>query len=161
MKQLRILKTLINAHPKYIDIELNSDPKLLNQVVRYAINSNVKVILSYHDFQKTPNYDEALELIKEFEDKLISINLDTITEFVFKFVFTAHKFHDNLIPLKICRNFKKKNRKIISFCMGEEGIFSRIICLYTGSFLTYSFISQKIVSGQINIKLLREFYQII
>jgi 3-dehydroquinate dehydratase len=45
--------------------------------------------------------------------------------------------------------------------MGELGIFSRITCLLAGSFLTYSFIDQRVVSGQIDIKLLREIYQII
>ena len=85
-ERLKLLKTLINAHPDYIDIELNTEATLLNEAIKDALKNNVKIIFSYHDLLKTPNYDDAIELIKMLEDKLIKktvINLDSLVGYIF------------------------------------------------------------------------------
>jgi len=44
--------------------------------------------------------------------------------------------------------------------MGELGIFSRIACVLTGSFLTYASLEEKTAPGQINIDEMREIYHL-
>ena len=45
--------------------------------------------------------------------------------------------------------------------MGELGIFSRIVCPLAGSFLTYASFEEKTAPGQLNIKKMREIYNLI
>jgi 3-dehydroquinate dehydratase type I len=65
--------------------------------------------------------------------------------------------------MKICRDLLEKNKykNVISFCMGELGIFSRIMCVIAGSFLTYASLEERTAPGQINIKNMRDFLQIL
>ncbi|MFX1260038.1 MAG: type I 3-dehydroquinate dehydratase [Promethearchaeota archaeon] len=159
-----LMKSLIEARPDYIDIELRSNITLLNQVIDDAIANRVKIIFSYHDFETTPSYQEALSLINLLKNKLIdecSPNLNDLQDIIYKFIFTAQIFEDNLVALKLCKDFREKNQKIISFCMGEMGIFSRIVCTLTGSFLTYASFEKTTALGQLNIKKMKEFYRLI
>ena len=163
-KHLSIIKSLIDAQPDYIDIELRSNIKLLNQVINDAINNTVKIIFSYHDFEKTHPYQGALNLIESLQNKLnnyISSNISNLETLIYKFIFSAQIFEDNLVPLKICRYLVEKNQNIISFCMGELGIFSRIMCPIAGSFLTYASFEEKTAPGQINITKMKEIYNLI
>ncbi|MFX0042187.1 MAG: type I 3-dehydroquinate dehydratase [Candidatus Hodarchaeota archaeon] len=163
-ERLKIIENLLEAQPGFIDIEMNSDKEVLNHVINLAIKNKVNLIFSYHDFEKTSSYKEALELILRFEDKLINrliINANIVEKSIYKVIFTAQRFEDNLIPINICQYFSKNNKKIISFCMGEIGIFSRIICVKHGSFMTYCSLYEKTAPGQIAIEKLREFYDLL
>ena len=44
--------------------------------------------------------------------------------------------------------------------MGATGIFSRIMCVTVGSFLTYASIEEKTAPGQLPIDELREIYKL-
>ncbi|MFX1452232.1 MAG: type I 3-dehydroquinate dehydratase, partial [Promethearchaeota archaeon] len=118
---------------------------------------------SYHNFENTLTFEESIKLIKDFNQKLtqdLSLDSTSLEEIVYKIIFTAQSFEDNLIPLKVCKEFLNSKQKVTSFCMGELGIFSRIMCVLTGSFLTYASLEEKTASGQINIKKMREIYDL-
>ncbi|TFF98757.1 MAG: type I 3-dehydroquinate dehydratase [Promethearchaeota archaeon] len=162
--RLSTLTKLINANPDYIDIEINSPIELLREVIHLGLNKNIKFILSYHNFQTTESLKEAQQIIDTCKSKLSSIiELSNIAQnsIIFKLIFTANKFEDNLIPLKLCRNNNKQGNKIISFCMGEKGIFSRIMCVRAGSIFTYAAFHEQTAPGQINIKKMKLIYSLI
>jgi len=163
-ERLRILENLLEAQPGFIDIEMNSEKEILNYIINLATNKKITLIFSYHDYEKTYSYKEALELILRFEDKLIKkflINANIVEKSIYKVIFTAQNFEDNLIPINLCKYFFRNNKKIISFCMGELGIFSRIICVKHGSFMTYCSLDEKTAPGQIQIEKLREYYNLL
>lgn len=165
-ERLKIIKLLIEAHPQYYDIEMNNDRETLQSVINMARENNVKLIYSFHDFVKTPTYDEGVNLIEKFKDDLINnymVDFLSIKETIFKIIFTAQKFEDNLIPMKICRDLLERNKykSVISFCMGELGIFSRVLSVNVGSFLTYASLEEKTAPGQINIKKIREIHELL
>ncbi|MFW9874605.1 MAG: type I 3-dehydroquinate dehydratase [Candidatus Thorarchaeota archaeon] len=157
--RFKILKILILSQPDYLDIEMNIDNRVLNDIIYLANQNKVNLIFSYHDFDKTPSYDMVSERIQNFSDRLreeCGLDSKKIKKVILKTIFTAQKFEDNLIPLRLCKELTKKNMKIISFCMGNLGIFSRILCVLNGSFLTYGSIDQKTAPGQVNITKIRE-----
>ncbi|MFX1411204.1 MAG: type I 3-dehydroquinate dehydratase [Promethearchaeota archaeon] len=163
-ERLKILEKLVEAQPDFIDIEMNSVEEILNNIINLASNKKVNIIFSFHDFEKTPSYKETLEFTLKFENKLINkmiINSNIVEKSVYKVVFTAQNFEDNLTPINLCKYFSNNNRKVISFCMGEIGIFSRIICTKFGSFMTYAFLEEKTAPGQIKIEKLRDFYNLL
>jgi len=162
-ERFKILKMFIEAKPDYLDIEMNTDTNMLEEIVNLALQNEVKLIFSYHNFENTMTFDESIQLVQNFNKKLtqeLSLNLKKLEDNVYKIIFTAQNFEDNLIPLKLCKELSNSNQKIISFCMGSLGQFSRIMCVLTGSFLTYTFLEENTAPGQINIKKMREIYDL-
>ena len=165
-EQINVVNLLIEAKPEYLDIEMKSDMDTLREIIKVASDNDVRLIFSYHDFEKTPSYDETLGILERFKDKLLDNHLIDFVSFkqvIFKLIFTAQNFEDNLVPLKLCENFTKreKDQGIISFCMGEKGIFSRVSCVKIGSFLTFASFEDATAPGQIKVELLRELQKLL
>ena len=148
----------------YVDIEMDTDVKILDEIIKSTSQNEINLIFSYHNFERTLTFDEAINLIRSFNEKLknnLSFDLEILEGSIYKVIFSAQTFEDNLIPLKLCKEFANSNQKIISFCMGPLGMFSRITCVIAGSFLTYAYLEEKTALGQINIEKMREFYDLI
>ena len=165
-EQTRVINLLIEAQPEYVDIEMKSDMDSLREIIKMASDNEVKLIFSYHDFEKTPSYDLTSGILERFKDKLLDNHLIDFISFkqvIFKLIFTAQKFEDNLVPMKLCEDFTKreKDQGIISFCMGEQGIFSRVSSVKVGSFLTFASFEDATAPGQIKIELMRELHKLL
>jgi len=163
-KRLSILRKLIKAKPKYLDIEINNLTETLHKVFNLCTEKNVKPILSYHNFEATETLQNAHQIIESCLRRikpLIKSNSNIHDSLIFKIIFTAIQFEDNLIPLKLCKRIDKEGYKIISFCMGELGLFSRIMCIKAGSFLTYAALYDKTAPGQISIGTMKEIYSLL
>ncbi|MFX0140344.1 MAG: type I 3-dehydroquinate dehydratase [Candidatus Hodarchaeota archaeon] len=162
--RFKILKMLIESEPDYLDIEMRTNKNILSEIINLTSQKGVKLIYSYHNFEKTLAYEEGIHLIQNFNEKLIqelSLEPKILQDNIYKLIFTAQQFEDNLIPLKLCKEFSNSNQRIISFCMGTLGIFSRITCVFAGSFLTYTSLEEQTAPGQIDIKKMREIYGLI
>ena len=160
--RIEILKLLINSQPEFFDIEINSNDRLLNEIIDLTEENNVDLIFSNHNFQNTPSYGKAYGVVMDFINRLktkLGINKEIIDKSMYKIIFTAQNFEDNLIPLQLCKDLSKFNYKIISFCMAELGIFSRIMCVKSDAFMTYCSIEDTTAPGQINIRTMKEVYQ--
>jgi len=142
-ERLSILKKAIDLGADYVDIEIDSN---YNEIINDKKNS--KIIISYHNFDETP------ENINEIFDKLNSTNADII-----KIVTTANKLADNL---KIIELIKKSEKPIIGLCMGPLGEISRILSTIYGSFLTFASLDKgkESAPGQIPAETLRNIYRI-
>ncbi|MHA1985555.1 MAG: type I 3-dehydroquinate dehydratase [Promethearchaeota archaeon] len=159
IERLQIIKFLIEAKPKYLDIEINTERDILDEIIDLALHKNVSLIYSFHDFDKTPTFNEALNVLENSLKKLkqnAQIDQKIVENGIIKLIFTAQSFEDNLVPLQLCKIKASKKLRLISFCMGDLGLFSRILCNFSNSFLTYSSFSEKTAPGQINITKLRD-----
>ena len=163
-KRYDIINQVINLSPTYVDIEMDNDDEFLQNAIKKASNKNVKIIFSYHNFNKTPDYETVIELLSKFKAKFdkLTVNLEkSPSNYLIKLIFYAKNFEDNIIPLRICKELGTENQKIISFCMGELGILSRIFCLKAGSYLTYGSYKEQTAPGQISITTIREILKYI
>ncbi|MFH0868171.1 MAG: shikimate dehydrogenase [Candidatus Woesearchaeota archaeon] len=142
-ERLAALKQAIDLGADYIDIEIDSD---YNKVIRNKKNS--KIIVSYHNFNETPNN------INDVYNKLKSANADII-----KIAATANKLSDNL---KIIELIKNSEKPIIGLCMGPLGEISRILAPLYGSFLAFASLEKDKESapGQIPAETLKTIYRI-
>jgi 3-dehydroquinate dehydratase/shikimate dehydrogenase len=159
--RLDIQKSLIKSKPDYIDLEMETKEQMLKQLIPLASLENVKLIFSHHDLKSTPLYEDAQNYLNKFIDKLKDIvmqDFDIVDQYVFKMIFTAEKFIDNLVPLNLCNNLHRNNLRIISFCMGTIGTFSRIFCTKFGSFLTYGSLEKETAPGQLKIEKIRKIH---
>jgi len=135
---------------EYVDIELLSPN--LNSVVEEVKLKGKKVIVSYHDFNGTPDFLK----LKKILEKEIEAGAD-----VCKIVTFAKKFEDNITILKFLLQ-ESNTTPMVAFCMGGMGVVSRILSPFFGSKFTYASIDEGLESaaGQVGVENLREFYKI-
>jgi 3-dehydroquinate dehydratase-1 len=163
-ERFKIIKQLVDTKPDYIDIEMNTREDLLNEIIDLAYDNGIKLIFSYHNNEKTLRYDEIINLIHDFQNKIakhLPLKSKIIKNSLYKIVFKALNFENNIIPLRLCEKYSNLNQKIISFCSGIQGIFSRIMCVFSGSFMTYACLEEETAPGQISINKMREIYELI
>jgi len=155
-KRIDLIKMLIECKPQYLDIEVKTEISILSEIFTLAKQHDIKLIFSSHDFKETASFEEG---IKEYEDLVSKKRF--IQEGIYKRIYTAQNFEDNFFALKICKELKKRNQEVLCFCMGEEGIFSRIACVNFGAAFTYASVAKITAPGQIHIKKLREAMKLI
>ena len=165
-RRFDIIKMLIKAKPDYIDIEMNTPPQTMREIINLAVYNKIKIICSYHDFEKTPSLEDGKEIITDFLRRLVTFCTqitDKSGPFIYKTIFKANSFEDNYVPLKMCKFFTKmgEDRNVICFSMGEYGAFSRIMCVKAGSSFTYGSIDQATAPGQMTVKKIREMHQLL
>ncbi len=132
-----------------IDIELGT--KNLKEVMR-LIGERVEYLLSYHDFNSTPPFEDMRGIVQ----RQLEAGAD-----ICKVVTTAHKFEDNLAVLQLITEFR--NTRVVSFAMGSPGFASRILCPLVGGDFTYASIveGKESASGQITVGDLRKLYEMV
>jgi 3-dehydroquinate dehydratase-1 len=133
-----------------IDIELSAKT-ILGKVVSTAHQKKKRVIVSYHDFKKTP----PLSVLNRIVEKGRAAGGDLI-----KIATMVKKRSD----LQLLADFTLTNKKkpIITIGMGPIGALSRIFFPAVGSLLTYAYIDQPTAPGQIHCvelaELIKRFY---
>jgi 3-dehydroquinate dehydratase type I len=146
--RMKILLDAARSGFEYVDIELST-----NDVAKIAKNLQSlgsNVIISHHDFNKTPSNNE----IRKIYEEMLNIDAD-----VCKIVTTANDYNDNLRLLSFLNeNFGKS--KIVCFAMGDFGKISRIFSPIFGGFFTMASLEkgQETGPGQIEIVELEEIY---
>lgn len=135
-ERIGILLGAIEAGATFVDIEIETSKELIDIVVKKAKERNCKVIISMHDFEKTPDFKTLLG----FVIKERSYGADTG-----KVVCTAKTIEDchNLLDLII--EARKLDFPIISFGMGESAKFTRVSSLFYGA--EFTFVSNNIKSA--------------
>jgi len=141
----------VNAGFEYVDLDFETGnlASKLDQLRR----RNAKIILSTHDYSRTPNLRQLRSII----ETLRSNKPD-----VCKVITTARSAADNLIVL----NALEENHDgipLVCFAMGETGVWSRILAPFHGAPFTYASLEKgsETAPGQPTISELREIYSIL
>ena len=147
-KRLDIFREAI-SETDLVDIEINSN-HINSKVIELAKTQNKKVILSYHNFEKTP----ALSYLKNQAEKACDLGCD-----ILKIAVMANNMEDVRRLLNFCSIWKKTRIAVMS--MGYLGAVSRLAGFLFGSCLTYGFMDQPVASGQLSVKDLVKYYHIL
>ncbi|MEJ8736031.1 type I 3-dehydroquinate dehydratase [Erysipelotrichaceae bacterium HCN-30851] len=128
-----------------IDVELFTGETEVNDIVTYAHEHGVKVIMSNHDFDKTPSYDEILTRLKAMQ----SLDADIPKIAVMP---TCKK--DVLILLQATNEMHETyaDRPIITMSMAGTGVISRLCGEVFGSALTFGAAKKASAPGQMNVE---------
>ena len=133
-----ILRLIAEYNPYLLDVEFNTIQKD-KKLATYLKKSKSKLLISWHDFKKTPNESQLrakFNKMKKFSE-------------VVKIVTVAKSVSDASRLLSLYS--VKSKSKTIAFCMGEQGKFSRILCLHLGSPFTYVSLGKAIAPGQFSV----------
>lgn len=146
--QLDILGKASAAGCKLVDVELQTAAKCKPEQLQ-RLRSRAALILSFHDFRATKKLDETLE-------KMLAYPAD-----FYKVVGTATTLSDNVAMIKFLGR-QGDRHSLISMCMGEQGIISRVLGVRAGSVLTFAAATpaEATAPGQVTAHELRNVYRI-
>lgn len=138
--RLAILRQAIIAGVDYIDLE----DDIAAKVPRFG---TTKRIISYHNFRETP------ENLDELHTKLAKLDADVV-----KIATMANKPADAIRMLQLV---EKVSIPTVAFCMGEPGVFSRVLCGRYGSPWTYATFSEErtLAPGQLTFGEMQSLYR--
>lgn len=129
----------LNLNPSYVDIDSELPETIRIESSKWVQDSSSDLIFSYHNFQETPSLKDLNELCRS----LFSQGADVV-----KVACMALAEEDNLIMMDLF----SQQKRIIAFCMGEEGRESRVAALFFGEKITYAAPSEKdvVAPGQLS-----------
>lgn len=123
---------LMTLEPDYVDLEWDAPFTL-----------GGKVIVSYHNFEETPENLEAI--LKKMRSK---------QGVIYKLATYANSSIDSLRMLILVQ----KEKDVAGMCMGEKGAITRILAPIVDSPLTYSHLGKETAPGQVNCLDLQSLY---
>ena len=137
-ERISILKLIAEYNPFLLDVEFNTI-KENKELANYLKSTKTKLLISWHDFKKTPKFSE----LKNIMSKMTKFSHNV------KIVTTAKSVDDSTRTLQLYS--KNGKNKLIAFAMGDNGRISRILCLYLGSPYTYVSLGKPVAPGQLSI----------
>jgi 3-dehydroquinate dehydratase-1 len=137
-ERISILKLIAEYNPFLLDVEFNTMKKE-KSLVKYLKMTKTNLLISGHDFKKTPNFTELKKKLNQMSK--YSSNVKIVT--------TAKTTDDSTRVLQLYN--KKGKINLIAFAMGDSGRISRILSLYLGSPYTYVSLGKAIAPGQFSV----------
>ncbi len=143
-ERIALLKLAIRLQADYVDVEHDSIQHIRRDTVHRV---PTKIIVSYHNFRETPGN------LTDIYKRLSQSGADIV-----KIVTHANSIADNV---RVYQLLQQSQIPMISFCMGELGIISRILYKRFGSYLTFASLQagKESAPGQISIHELLNTYQ--
>ncbi|MFS0749196.1 type I 3-dehydroquinate dehydratase [Oceanobacillus sp. 1P07AA] len=136
-----------------IDVELYRGEKLVKELVSFAHHHNQKVIISNHDFNQTPSYEEIIARLQLAVDYEADIG---------KIAVMPQSNQDVLTLLSATSDMNERSSMpIVTMSMGEEGVISRLAGEVFGSAITFASGKQASAPGQIEAEKLQTVLTII
>ena len=137
-----------------VDVELFTGDDYVQEVVETAHANGVKVVISNHDFFKTPEKEEIVSRLT----KMTELNADLP-----KIAVMPQSEEDVLTLLCATNEMKQKyaNQPIITMSMAGMGVISRIAGEFFGSVLTFGAAKKASAPGQIGVEDLNTVLEIL
>lgn len=132
-----------------IDVELFSGDALAKELVDFAHECNVKVILSNHDFEKTPAKEDLLSRLVKMQE--LGADLPKIA------VMPQSK-KDVLTLLAVTEEMASSHSDtpVITMSMSKDGVISRLCGEYFGSAVTFGAAGRASAPGQVEVATLKK-----
>ncbi|MFR4487508.1 MAG: type I 3-dehydroquinate dehydratase [Escherichia coli] len=129
-----------------IDLELFTGDDQVKETVTYAHAHDVKVVMSNHDFHKTPEAEEIIARLR----KMQSFDAD-----IPKIALMPHQRCVTLLAATLEMQEQYADRPIITMSMAKTGVISRLAGEVFGSAATFGAVKKASAPGQISVNDLR------
>ncbi|MCX6767334.1 MAG: type I 3-dehydroquinate dehydratase [Candidatus Micrarchaeota archaeon] len=147
-KRIGLLEDVLRS-AAFVDVELSTPPALRKRLVAKAKKARTKVIISFHDTKRTPEY-KALAKILDEEKKAGADIMKIIT--------TACAPGDNIKLLELYEYAGKKRAPLAAWAMGEQGKPSRFLAIASGAPLAFASLKgMESAPGQLTLKEAKDF----
>lgn len=146
-ERISILKLIAEYNPFLLDVEFSTIKKN-KELARYLKGTKTSLLISEHDFKKTPKLSELKSKINQMSK--FSSNIKIVT--------TAKSTDDSTRVLELYSSKNKIN--LIAFAMGDSGRISRILSLFLGSPYTYVSLGKPVAPGQFSVDEVKRIIQL-
>jgi 3-dehydroquinate dehydratase type I len=138
-------------YAKYVSVELKTDKILRGSLIKEARKNKVKVIISHHDYNKTPADKEIKKTIRKEKEAGADVA---------KISYAANEYGDALRVMRALSE-NKTGIPVIAISMGEKGRITRVLGPLFGSYLTFAAIAKgkESAPGQMTVKELRDIFR--
>jgi len=153
MEEFAVLQAAAESGCQIVDLEVESaeesKPAALARFRESLRASGAALLISFHDFTRTPALEKAAERIATFAPDYVKV------------VSTAQTLADNLAMLKLIEE-RSLSAQVVGIAMGEEGLISRVLGPRDGAAFTFASFSDgaKTAPGQVSAHTLRDLYRI-
>jgi 3-dehydroquinate dehydratase / shikimate dehydrogenase len=150
-KRIQQLFDAIDSGAAFVDVEIESGEKtigLLRSRIK-SLGSKTKLIVSYHNYEKTPkNLVAIYKRLKKTEADLIKIAV------------FASDITDNVTIFKLLERARQERIKLSAFCIGEKGEISRVLASRFGGMFTYCSLEagKETAAGQVHVEKLQDVF---
>ncbi|MGI5997787.1 MAG: type I 3-dehydroquinate dehydratase [Lutispora sp.] len=153
-RRLKLFQNVMESiYVDVVDIELAFGKEKIEQIKSLAAKNGVKVILSYHNFTKTPSEEFMIEKIKEQLNNGADIP---------KIAVMPQEQGDVLRLLNATYRARKEiQNPLIAISMGSLGIITRMTGFIFGSDMTFAAGVNASAPGQMPIEEMRRYIEII
>ncbi len=137
-----------------IDVELFSSAHKIKELIAFAKERNVKVVMSSHDFFKTPAKEEIVKRLVQMQEYDADIT---------KIAVMPKSEEDVLTLLSATLEMKKEkgDRPCITMSMSSLGVISRLSGELFGSCMTFAAAKKVSAPGQVNVKEVRNILNLL
>jgi 3-dehydroquinate dehydratase type I len=137
---------------EYLDIPDDFSPLLIKKCVQSK--GRTKIILSFHDFKKTP----SAKILHEKALKMHKLGADIV-----KIAVQGKTLEEVIRVIALAEDLKQANIKHILISMGKAGALSRVITPHLGGTLMFAPVNpkEKTAPGQLTVKELRSAWNLV
>ncbi len=146
-ERVEMLKIAIESGATYVDIEYEATAEYKSDIIDFAHKHQCDVIISYHNYDKTPELDELENIVNQCYTQ--GADLAKVATHV----------NVNRDNSKILSLYKAPGR-LVAIGMGDLGRISRIVAPFLGAEFTYASVEDGSATapGQINYERLNQFF---
>jgi len=145
-ERIEWLGRLAEQRPMLLDVELDT-LKSNDDLADFLENHKTAVLVSWHDFQKTPPTEDIADILSEMR---------VYSNYV-KIVTMAQNTEDSIRLLDMYQN--TLGLYPVIFAMGEAGVMSRVLCTIVGNApFTYASVENAVAPGQLTVGQMRKLY---
>ncbi|WP_092710696.1 type I 3-dehydroquinate dehydratase [Acinetobacter sp. yr461] len=138
---------LKNPFMDWLDVEMFRDQKVVSEIVQKAHQKKVLVVMSNHDFQKTPSQDEI-------EKRLLK--QDQMGADVLKIAVMPKSKQDVFALMNATLKVSQQTTKpLLTMSMGQLGTISRVATANMGGSYSFGMIGEASAPGQIDVTKLK------
>ncbi|WP_336936619.1 type I 3-dehydroquinate dehydratase [Acinetobacter modestus] len=132
-----------------LDVEMLRDQQVVKNTVKLAHDKKVLIVMSNHDFQKTPNEDEIVKrLLKQ----------DELGADILKIAVMPQSKQDVFTLMNATLTVSQQSKKpLLTMSMGKLGTISRIATANMGGSFSFGMIGEASAPGQIDVTQLKQF----
>ena len=148
------LQTCLSFGAEYVDIEESTDIGWRYEVSKSCKDNGAKMIISHHDFKRTPSKQEMIDICK---------NEFAAGANIAKIAVAPKSMEDVANVLSVIEYFKDQGKNIIGIAMGKLGVVTRIAGPQVGAYLTYASLEKdkESAEGQLPIENVKTILEIL
>jgi 3-dehydroquinate dehydratase I len=148
------LMTCLSFGAQYVDVEDSMDIGWRYEMGKACKNSGAAMIISHHDFKKTPSKQEMIDICK---------NEFAAGASIAKIAVTPNSIEEVSNVLGVMETFKVQGKKVIGISMGKLGVITRIAGPQVGAYLTYVCLEKgkESAEGQLTLEQMKGIFDIL